>query len=185
VVSKEVEALLGKAVTCIEKKNLEESIKLLQAAISIDPRVEESWALLINNYMALRNYSEAIVQCDKALQFFPKDIRFWSDKGDSLLKLDRLDEALQSVERGIKINSKNDYLWAIRGMIFKKYSKIDALKISVGQFNKKKVDKELDEAYKCFDTSLKIKENPVIRKLRDEITTLKAGVNAIMNIKFK
>ncbi|MBW9221687.1 protein kinase [Methanothermococcus sp. SCGC AD-155-C09] len=117
---------------------------------NISNETAEEW---YNKGVALyyqEKYNEAIECYDKALKIDPNYVDAWYNKGVALKNLGKYNEAIMCYDRVLEIDPGYVKAWNNKGDILYK----------LGRYN---------EAIKCYDKSLVIRDDPKIKKIKEEI----------------
>ncbi len=93
-----------------------EALRLIQAALKINPRSPEALVNLSNVMHALKREEDALACLDKALAIRPDDLLALQNRGSALLSLNRPQEALASFEQVLQREPRNGDVLLNRGI---------------------------------------------------------------------
>lgn len=154
--------------------NPDQAIRLLGAAININPKAASAYNYLGNALQDLSRREEAVASYDKALSLNPTYAEAHNNRGNALAILKRLEDAVVSYERALSINPKYPEAYcnlgnALRGCkrmheAIASYDKALSLQPDHAQvyFNRGLALMDLrrvDEALACFDKALSLKSD--------------------------
>ncbi|AXI24907.1 hypothetical protein CFE53_01510 [Methanofervidicoccus sp. A16] len=177
-------ALYSKGFALLKLGRFEESIKYFDKALEVDPNYPFTWYNKGFALVRLERYEEAIKCFDKALEINPKYVHAWDSKGYALSRLERYEEAIKCFDKALEINPKYARAWYDKGFAFSELGvHNEAIKCfdKALEINPKYTDAlyskglSLDklgryrEALQCFNRSLLIKDDPEVRKIKEEI----------------
>jgi tetratricopeptide (TPR) repeat protein/uncharacterized membrane protein len=109
------EALYLKGLLLYESEKWEESLKIFDIFINLNPEKSEAWfkrGVLLNK---IGRYEEAISSFERNLEIKPGDDGAWYNRGIALGNLGRHEEAISSFDRVLKTNTNRDEAWFFRG----------------------------------------------------------------------
>ena len=117
------------AIILFQLKEFEDAQKKWKQSIKANPEYLDAYSNLINAYLNLGKYDEALIYIDNATKIAPKNYELYHKKGNIFLKKNKLEEALKNFEKALEI--KFDHVPSLRSkvIVLKKINKpIDALK---------------------------------------------------------
>lgn len=93
-----------------------EALRLIQAALKINPRAADAWVNLANVMHALKRDADALACLDKALAIDPSDLHALQNRGSALLTLNRPEAALACFEQVVPRSPRNAEALLNRGV---------------------------------------------------------------------
>jgi tetratricopeptide (TPR) repeat protein len=106
-------ALNNKGFILFNQQRYQESINLFTKAVAIKPDYTRAYINLINSFLALNDYDNAMRTADTALKYVQDDYNLLNRKGNLLAMQRKCDEATEFYSQAIRLNREN-----IRSYVF-------------------------------------------------------------------
>ena len=100
-------ALNSKGYLLFEQKKYEESVALFAKAIMVKPDYTKAYINLINSYLGLKDYDNAVKITDSALKQAPLNYNLLTTKGYLLSMRQNYTEAIRLYKKSIELNREN------------------------------------------------------------------------------
>lgn len=155
--------LLKKSNEQAEAENYTEALRLINAALDMNPALASAWHLKGIYLKKLERFEKSIECFEKALEFNPRHDKALCEKGGVLLEMKCPREALVFLDRAAATNANNSDVWLLTGhaciMLKRKREAITAYKRSV-----ELGDKEAEKALHTCMSKLEKYERVVLDK---------------------
>jgi tetratricopeptide (TPR) repeat protein len=166
------EELYLKCLLLYESEKWEESLKMFEIFLNLNPTESEAWFKRGVALDELGRYEEAISSYDRSLEIKPDQYQVWHERGYTLNELDRYEEAISSYDRSLEFKPDQHQSWCNRGNSLFKLGRYEDVIASYDRSLEFKPDRyqtwcnrgnslnELDryeEAISSYDRSLELK----------------------------
>jgi tetratricopeptide (TPR) repeat protein len=163
--------LINKAVSLSRIWRYKEALACCEAAIELDRRDADAWALKGLLLDALKRGEEAVACCDHAITLDPLCEQAFYIKGVACMKLGRADECIASYDRALEINPHKIITWVYKSHALKEFGRLEEALVADERFvelSPRLADawrnkgitleglKRLEEALTCYDKALEL-----------------------------
>ena len=119
------EALYRLSIVCSQRGDHEEVLRLLDAALRIDPGAPFVFYRRAGALQSLNRHQEALASCDRAISLKPDYAQALNRRGVILARLQRFGEALASLDRALAITPDSAEVMTNRGNVLSELERPD------------------------------------------------------------
>ena len=106
------------------KTELTDALNILAPIIDDRPTNIRALHLNAQTYVALENFSKALVVYKKVIELNPTKSLYLIEKASCYAKLEDLEKALEDYNKAVEVDPKNSYNYEMRGDFYQNYLKI-------------------------------------------------------------